>query len=87
MFDGTRKPWRKTKKSGSLAVIIPKHAAQTVTAGNPALSFANFDAGLDQTIVGPLMISLRVIVRQKLTHSVSQRPFSKENQAFQAFLF
>ena len=74
-----------SRKSGGFAVVL-QHAAQTITSGDLTLALAYPGTGLDQPVLEPLVISLRMIVGQELTHGVLQRSLPEEDHPLQAFL-
>ena len=55
------------------AVVIPQHAAESLTARDLAGCAAHFVAWFDEPIVKPLMVSFRVIMGNEFMSGITQR--------------
>jgi hypothetical protein len=68
-------------KSGSVAVVVTQHSAESLAALGLTHCLANFVARFDHPVVEPLMVSFRVKVVEKSTQSVPQDSVARSSGA------
>ena len=68
-------------------MVIPQHAAESLTTCNFASSAAHFVAWFDDPIAEPLMISFGMIMGNEFLSGVTQRCVTEENHAVKTFFF
>ena len=69
-----------------MPMVVPKHSAESLTALHIAVATANIYCRIDESVAEPLMIPLRVVVREILGNRPTQRPFVKEHHFVQALV-
>ena len=79
--------WKSGRESGSAAIVVPQHAAQSLAARDLAGCAPHFVAWFDEPIVKPLMVSFSVIMGNEFLSGVTQRSVTEENHAVKAFFF
>jgi hypothetical protein len=59
--------------SSSAAMVVVQQFAEPIAAFKLATRLADFGAGLDEAVVEPLMVSLRMVVLDELMGGVAER--------------
>ena len=68
-------------------MVIPQHAAQSLTARDLAGCATQFVARFDDAVVKPLMFSFSMIMGNEFLSGITERPVTEENHAVKALLF
>ena len=85
-FSG-KSSWKSGRESGSAAVVVPQHAAQSLTARDLAGCATQFVARFDDAVVKPLMVSFGMIMGNEFLSGVAQGSVTEENHSVKTFLF
>ena len=79
--------WGFGAESGSPAIVVPQHAAESLTTDDLTGCARRFLSRLNQSVAQPLVVSFCMIMGNELLSGVAQGTFTEENHTAKAFFF
>src|SRR5690349_16318815 len=78
---------RASGQSGGLPMVIPEQATEPLATNNGSIRLSDLRSSLQNPMLKSLVVSLPVIMRQKITCGLTQRVLTEEYHASQRFGF